>query len=63
MPNFSLINKISEQIGIPIPVLLFLSINDDDVKSSKKEIFEILKPSINQFIEEIFINENDKKTN
>lgn len=62
IPNFNIIEQISKQASIPIPVILFLSIETKDVNEDKKEIYEILKPTISKFISEIFINENDSET-
>lgn len=53
-PNFELFERLSGHLGVPLPVVLFLSITEDDVVASKRELFRIMKPSINKFIDEIF---------
>lgn len=54
IPNFNIIELISEKTMIPIPVILFLSIETKDVVKNKTELFEMLKPTIDSFINNIF---------
>ncbi len=54
-PNFNMLEKIGKCIGVPIPVLMFLSLSEDDVDDSKKALFKVMKPSIEKFIDEIFV--------
>lgn len=60
-PNFNIIEIISQKTSIPIPVILFLSLEDSDVKDDKKDTYNMFKPTIDNFIKNIFLKENDKK--
>lgn len=59
-PNMSSLKKICGVLGVPVPVLFFLSIDDQDIPDQKKAAFKMLSPSIKSFIEEFFI---DKQLN
>ena len=54
-PNIELLKKIGECLDIPIPVILFLSLTEDDVSTEKKELFKIMNPTISKIINDIFI--------
>lgn len=44
------LNKISVALEIPIPIIMWLSLTENDISQDKKEIFEKLKPSIDSLI-------------
>lgn len=54
-PNLVLIEKISYHLGIPLPVVFFQSLTEEDVESSKKEMFRLMAPTINNLIKSVFI--------
>lgn len=56
-PNIGLIEKISTNLEIPLPVMFFQSLTEDDVEGSKKEIFRLMLPSINELINSVFSKE------
>lgn len=53
-PNLSTIKTISEQLEIPLPILFFLSLNDDDIPNEKRKAFSLISPSINSLVYEFF---------
>lgn len=53
-PNLSTIKTISEGLDIPLPILFFLSMNDDDVPMEKRDAFKLISPSINSLVHEFF---------
>lgn len=53
-PNLSLINRISEALQVPVPLLFFLSMTEDDIPEHKRQYFLGLAPSIKAFINELF---------
>ncbi len=61
-PNLNLIESISHKAEIPLPVLLFLAIETNDVKDDKKELFTLLDPTIKKIISDIFFDKHDKET-
>jgi XRE family transcriptional regulator, regulator of sulfur utilization len=59
-PNLSTLRAISEQLGMPLPILFFLSLDTQDVKPEKQIAYNHLAPSIKAMISEFFINTLDK---
>ena len=53
-PNLSTIKAISKSLEIPLPVLLFISLGDNDIPKSKREGFNAIYPSIKLYIESLF---------
>lgn len=57
-PNLNILELIGDKLGIPIPVILFLSLTSDDVPEHKKDLFRFMSPTVEKFINEIFIDKN-----
>jgi transcriptional regulator with XRE-family HTH domain len=55
-PSFGILESISKELDVPLPILSWLSIEESDVKKEKLEIFRLLKPTIDNMIYEL-INE------
>ena len=53
-PNLDTLNKISSALQIPLPILFFLSMEDMDIPTEKREAFKYLLPSIKSLINEFF---------
>jgi len=53
-PNLSILKTIAEKLSVPLPILFFQSLTEEDVQSDKKEIFNAVSPSVKQIIDEIF---------
>lgn len=53
-PNLSVLKTIAEKLSLPLPILFFLSLNEEDVEPSKIEIFRQLDPLVKQVIDELF---------
>lgn len=53
-PNLSTLKAISEGLGIPLPILFFLSMTEEDVKPNKRNAFKIVSPSVNSLVNEFF---------
>lgn len=49
-PNLSTLEKIGQILGVPIPVILFQSLTDEDVSEKKRELFNLMSPTIDNFI-------------
>lgn len=52
-PTISLLRTIAENLKLPLPILLFLSLDDEDIPESKKEFFNIVKPSIDSMLQNL----------
>ena len=55
-PNLSRLRVIAKKLGMPLPVLFFLTLDENDIKPEKKQAFNHLAPSIKAMIEEFFMN-------
>lgn len=53
-PNLSTLKLISEGLNVPLPILFFLSMTEDDVKPNKRNAFKIVSPSVNSLVNEFF---------
>ena len=53
-PNLSTLKQISDQLNLPLPILFFLSMTEDDVQSTKRKAFKIVSPSIKSLVNEFF---------
>jgi len=53
-PNLSTLKEISLNLDVPLPILFFLSLNDQDISPEKREAFEILSPTVKNFISDFF---------
>lgn len=53
-PSLSTLKSISENLNIPLPILFFLSMTEDDVQPNKRQAFEIIRPSIKSLVNEFF---------
>jgi len=53
-PNLSTLKTISENLNLPLPILFFLSMTDEDVQPNKREAFEIISPSVKSLVNEFF---------
>lgn len=56
-PTLNLLKRISSTLSMPLPILIFLSIDMDDVADSKKDAFKLLEPTIKGLINDVFITE------
>jgi transcriptional regulator with XRE-family HTH domain len=53
-PNISTLKIISKNLGIPLPVLFFMSLDENDIKPEKREAFKHIEPAIKSMISEFF---------
>lgn len=53
-PNLSVLKTIAEKLSVPLPILFFQSLTEDDVQPDKREIFKVIRPSVKKIIDEIF---------
>jgi len=53
-PTAETLEKISKVVEVPVPVMHFLTISDDDVPDDKKQLYNLLAPSMNKFLNDIF---------
>jgi transcriptional regulator with XRE-family HTH domain len=53
-PNLSTLKSISEGLNVPLPILFFLSMTEDDVQPNKRKAFQIVSPSVKSLVNEFF---------
>lgn len=53
-PNLSTLKEISICLDIPLPILFFLSLNNEDVKPEKRDAFNLINPSVKSLVNEFF---------
>lgn len=53
-PNLSTLKVISLNLDIPLPILFFMSLNEEDISPEKRKAFEIINPSVKSLINEFF---------
>jgi XRE family transcriptional regulator, regulator of sulfur utilization len=53
-PNLATLKTISENLKLPLPILFFLSMTEDDVQPNKRKAFQIVSPSVKSLVNEFF---------
>ena len=53
-PNLSTLKTISEKLNVPLPILFFLSMTEEDVPANKRKAFNIVSPSVKSLVNEFF---------
>lgn len=54
-PSLSALKSISKKLNIPLPILFFLSMTEDDVEKHKVESFRIINSSVKSMVNEFFM--------
>ncbi len=53
-PNLATLKLISENLNVPLPILFFLSMTEEDVQPNKRKAFQIVSPSVKSLVNEFF---------
>lgn len=53
-PNISVLETISKEFQIPLAIIFWLGIQEDDILEHKREYFRFLKPTVDAMIDEFF---------
>ncbi|MGI9652217.1 helix-turn-helix domain-containing protein [Chryseobacterium sp. RLHN22] len=53
-PTAETLDKISKVVEVPVPIIHFLTISDKDIPDDKKQLYNLLAPSMNKFLNDIF---------
>ena len=53
-PNLNTLKSISANLDVPLPILFYLSMDEDDVHPEKRQAFKIVSPSVNSLVNEFF---------
>ena len=60
-PTLSLLKTIANNLQIPLPILLFSALTEDDIPESRKELFSVIKPSIDSMLQNLIDSNADSK--
>ncbi len=52
-PTLGSLEKISEVLKVPVPILTFLSLEKDDIDPERQEVYELIDPSIKALLERL----------
>ena len=58
MPTVSLMNKIAEHFSIPLPVLMFYSLEESDIPEKKRHLFNDFFEPLKNIIDKSFTNDS-----
>lgn len=61
-PALSLLKTIARGLHVPLPILLFSSLTEDDIPDSKKDFFNVIKPSIDSMLYNLVEDNADSKS-
>lgn len=50
--SLPLLKKICSLLGVPLPIVMFMGLEDSDVKEDKQELFKSVKPVMDKIIEQ-----------
>jgi len=56
-PHLTTLKSISDALEVPLPVVFFMSLETSDIRNEKLKDYEILKPSMDGMIDQIFLND------
>ncbi|MFP5438170.1 MAG: helix-turn-helix domain-containing protein [Bacteroidia bacterium] len=54
-PKLSVLKAISEKLDVPLPILFFLSLTEDDIQEHKRDAFKTLNPLLKTLLHEFNI--------
>lgn len=53
-PNLSILKTIAKKLEIPLPILFFMSLEENDISEKKRESFNVVNPAIKSMLNEFF---------
>lgn len=57
-PSPETLKMLSEVLEVPLPVIYFLSISEEEIPEEKKELYAMLAPAIKEFLIKVFGSES-----
>lgn len=60
-PNLTTLRLIAEKLDISLPILFFLSLDENDIPASKRGLFQILGPLVKPLIEGLTDDDDPKE--
>lgn len=53
-PSTKLLKQISEYVDVPLPIMLWFGINEEDIDKTKLEAYRMLKPTVDALMETFY---------
>lgn len=53
-PNLKVLKQISTALKVPLPIIFFLALEDEDIPQNKRNIYGLISPTLKSMINEIF---------
>lgn len=53
-PNMSTIRDIAAKLNVPLPILFYLALDENDISDNKKEAFKMIDQPVKSLIKEFF---------
>ena len=55
-PRFStaILVRYADTLGVPLPIVIWQALTEDDVHPEKKEVFNVLKPQLDKMVKEFY---------
>ena len=53
-PSIEFVKRVSIALDVPHAILFWFSVKRKDVHESKREIFDLIKPAVDELIEQLF---------
>jgi transcriptional regulator with XRE-family HTH domain len=56
-PAIPTLKSIAENLSIPLPILLFMAIESEDIPENKRKTYNIVSPSVKSLLDTLFSND------
>jgi transcriptional regulator with XRE-family HTH domain len=53
-PAMATLKDISDCLNVPLPILFYLSLEEEDIKSNKRDAFKLIDQPVKSLIKEFF---------
>lgn len=53
-PTITVLRNIARELDVPLPILFFHALDQEDIQAEKREAFEIIQPSLQRMVESFF---------
>lgn len=61
MPSMRMTTKIANVLDVPVPVIFFFTLKEEDIKPEKRKVYKVLAPSIKDLLLKIIDEDFDIK--
>jgi transcriptional regulator with XRE-family HTH domain len=58
-PNISILKTIAQKLNIPLPIVFFLSLEEEDIPEGKREAYTLLFPSVKSLLSTFFSDDKN----